>query len=69
MPSNATITAKTGPGLTATAVVLTDIQNFTFNCDGNTLAVMLRNGQVKYFAGYTTTLVTVSSGNYTLTVT
>lgn len=68
MASNATVTAKTGPAVQATAVVLTDIRSFTFDCDGNNLAVYLRNGQVKYFAGYSTVTVTVSGGNYTLTV-
>jgi len=68
MASTATVTAKIGPGLTATAVVLSDIRNFTFDCDGNSLSITLRNGEVKTFAGYTTMLVTKSGSNYTLTV-
>lgn len=68
MASNATVTAKIGPAVQATAVVLTDIRGFTFNCDGNNLGVTLRDGSVKYFAGYSTITVTVSGGNYTLTV-
>ncbi len=68
MASNATVTAKIGPGQQATAVVLTDIRGFTFNCDGNNLGVQMRDGSVKYYAGYSTITVTVSGGNYTLTV-
>lgn len=69
MASNATITAKIGPGQQATALVLTNIRNFSFDCLGNTLSVTLENGTVRTFAGYSTITVTVSSGNYTLTVT
>ena len=68
MSSSATVTAKIGPGVQATAVVLSDIRGFTFNCDGNNLGVQTRNGEWKYFAGYATITLTVSSGNYTLTV-
>lgn len=69
MASNATITAKTGAGQQATTLLLTNIRDFAFNCENNTLAVTCQNGEVKYFAGYSTITVTVSGGNYTLTVT
>ena len=68
MASSATITAKTGAGQQATTLVLSNIRNFTFNCENNVLAVTLSDGSVKYFAGYTTVTVTLSGSNYTLTV-
>ena len=68
MASSATVTAKIGPAVQATAVVLSDIRGFTFNCDGNNLGVQKRDGSWVYFGSYSTITVTVSSGNYTLTV-
>lgn len=68
MASNATITAKTGAGQQATSLVLTDIQEISFNCDGNVLDCVLRNGQHKFFAGFTTITLTLSGSSYTLTV-
>ena len=68
MPSQATITAKIGAGQQATALVLTNIRSFSFDCLGNTLNVVLDNHTVRTFAGYTTVTVTLSGSNYTLTV-
>jgi len=68
MPGSATITAKIGAGQQATSLVLSDVVSFGFDCDKNVCAVHLRNGQVKYFSGYATITVTVSSGTYTLTL-
>jgi hypothetical protein len=68
MASSATVTAKIGPGAQATSLALADIVDFGFDCDKNVCFIKLRNGSVKYFAGYSTITVTVSSGNYTLTL-
>lgn len=68
MASTATITAKIGPGQQATALVLNNIRNFTFDCAGNSLSVTLSDGTVRTFAGYSTVTVTLSGSNYTLTV-
>lgn len=68
--SQATVTAQVGPGLTATALVLTGIIDIDFDLVGEVLSVTLSNGQIRQFAltGSNTITLTASSGTYTLTI-
>lgn len=68
--SQATVTAAVGPGLDATALVITDIVDIDFNLPGEILSLTLSNGQVRQFAltGSNTITLTASGGTYTLTI-
>jgi hypothetical protein len=68
--SQATVTAAVGPGLTATAIVITDIVDIDFDLPGEVLSLTLTNGQVRTFAltGSNTITLTASGGTYTLTI-
>jgi len=71
MPSQVTVTAKTGPAVQNTAIVLTDASRVEFDLMDRTLFVS-QNGQVgikEYdLVGVTTISCTVSGANYTWTV-
>ena len=70
MPATATVTAKTGPGIQATAIVLTRITNIQFDLAAGVLFLSNGNGQVDQFelTGSNTITLTASGGNYTLAV-
>lgn len=68
MSSNATITAKTGAGVSVTALAISDVKSFGFDCQQSACYVETLDGKVRWFAGYTTITVTLSSGSYTLTL-
>lgn len=69
MPSQATVTAKIGPGLTATAVVLPDVSSIAFVNNMTVLRIMT-SGKLVDFDIYASTTVTytISSHNVTLSV-
>ena len=69
--STATITAKTGPGIQATALVLTDVTGINFDLNAGILFVNQGgNDVISQFAltGSNTITLTASGGVYTLTV-
>lgn len=75
MPSGtATVTATTGPGKTVTSKVISNIQRFSVDIANKMLYVNVTNsdpnGPVQEFAltNTVTFTVTVSAGNYTLTI-
>lgn len=70
MALNATITAKSGPGIQATSLVLTNCRGFQLDAMGEVLYVTLADGQVRDFSvsPATTWTLTVSGTTYTLTV-
>jgi hypothetical protein len=65
-----TVTGYTGPGVTATAVVITDVASFTVNVATGILQLNLSNGVIQKYAisAATTFTVTISGGNYTVTI-
>lgn len=73
MPSNktlaATVSGKTGPGNTVTAALMAPLRSVCFNTD-NVLEITDKNGYVSHIdiAAATTFTVTVSGGNYVVTV-
>lgn len=70
MASSATITAKVGPGNTVTALALSNVTEIKLNCESKVLTIS-QGSTVNEFdvnASSTYTL-TVSSGNFSLTVT
>jgi len=69
--STATVTAKTGPDIQATALVITDVVDIDFQLLAEVLQITKSNGQVKQFAlsGSNTITLTASGGTYTLTIT
>jgi len=71
MASQATITAKIGPGATATAQVWTGLKKFHLNLGGkNTLEVSGDQGEAIYDVNATTTLTCTitAGGNATIVV-
>ena len=70
MPSTATVTAKTGPALTATAMVLTGVTKMNFvTFPTSTLQVVCDQGQPYFDIQADTTLTaTISAGVITLTI-
>lgn len=69
MPSTATVTGKTGPGLTLTAGVFTGVTDIEFQIPINTLRLVCDQGIVYIsLSGSNTITMTASSGVYTLTV-
>ncbi len=72
MANTATITAYSGPGIAATAIVLTDVTQINFDLDAGVLFVNQGgNEKVNQFelTGSNTITLTASGGSYTLTVT
>lgn len=71
MSSSATITGKTGPAQTVTALSLTDVRSFLFNvAPTSVLQVTLNDGRVREFdiAATATVTATISSGVMALTI-
>lgn len=69
MPSTATVTAKTGPAIQDTAIVLTNVSSFNADIASQVLTVV-SNGLIKTYDlnGVTTFTVSISSGVYTITI-
>jgi hypothetical protein len=70
MASQLTITGKTGPAVTVTAQVLTNVTQFNMALGGKSfLEVFCDQGRKEYDLNATTTLTcTISAGNATLVV-
>lgn len=70
MPSQATVTAKAGPGLTATAVVHTNVTVFDLQLAGKSVLYIESDlGKTTYDINASTTLTcTISAGNATIVV-
>lgn len=71
--SSATITSKTGPAQTVTALAITDVRSFLFNLTGpnqSTLKITKTDGSVRDFdiAATATVTATISSGVMALTI-
>jgi hypothetical protein len=69
MPSQLTVTAKTGPAQQNTALVLADVTSINFDLVGRTARVYLSGaGGVKEYdlVGVTTVTFTISGANYTM---
>lgn len=70
---SATVTAKTGPAQQVTAGVFTNVKAFTVDLNENVLTLFYSN-PASYpsrdfdLTGVTTFTVSISSGNYTVTV-
>lgn len=70
MGSTATVTGKTGPGLTLTAGVFNNVTDIQFQIPDNTLRLVCDQGIVYIsLTGSNTITLTASSGVYTLTIT
>jgi len=70
MPSSVTVTAKAGPGLQATALVLSNISNIMFDMDNRKVQVNNSGTVIREFdlVGVTTITFSLSGANYTITV-
>jgi hypothetical protein len=71
MPSQLTVTAKTGPAVQATATVLADVSGINFNLNNRVVQVAQNNGaNIKEYdlVGVTTVTFTVSGSNYTMVI-
>ena len=68
MASTATITAKSGAGVQATALVLRNVIEFGFDCT-DTACWVRTPDQTRTFAGYTTIAVVKTGNDFTLTLT
>ncbi len=67
--STVTVTAKSGPGFTATALVITDVTSFTFDLEHGVLSVFVGSiVQVYALSTVTTVTVSISGSTYTVTV-
>lgn len=69
MPSQLTVTAKTGPGFTNTALVLTNVSEIKFDLVRK-VATVVSEGQIKEYDlyGVTTVTFTISGANYTMVI-
>lgn len=67
---NATVTAKSGPGLQTTAGSFTGVKSITFDPDAGTLTLTYPDQSFKTFSldGVTTFTVSISGRTYTVTV-
>lgn len=69
MPSQATITSKTGPGITVTSLVLTNLTKFNMDLAGKVLFTVSDQGQREFDIAATTTLTcTIAAGVATIVV-
>lgn len=70
MASQVTVTGKYGPGLTATATVITGVVAFGIDTEKEILTVNINTGEIRFFdiAAATTITVTVSGNTYTVTI-
>jgi hypothetical protein len=72
MPSQATVTAKTGPAIQATALVINNVLGYEVDLVGRWLQLRTSdqpNRVLEYdLAGVTTFTTSISGSNYTLTI-
>jgi hypothetical protein len=71
MPTGAvTVTGYAGPGMTVTAVVINNVTKFEVDIDKGMLRMTDTSGNLKEVAisAATTFTVTISGGNYTVTI-
>jgi hypothetical protein len=73
MPHQITVTAKTGPDRTSTAVVIPNVTRLDFDLNDKILQVYSDNqagNQIKEYelSAVTTVTVAIASGNWTVTV-
>jgi len=69
MPSTATVTAKIGPGVTATAIVISGVTSFGIDTTNEILTIVANGVTQQYdITAATTITCTVSGNSYTLTV-
>lgn len=70
MAGTATITAPTGPGVSATSLVFTGVRLIAFDPIAASVAITLADGSVKSFDMKATTTLTgtASAGTFTFTV-
>lgn len=70
MPSQVTITAKTGPGQTVTTLVLTGVTRIEYDTDPKSLLKILHDkGQSEFdIEASTVWTTTLSSGNITVVI-
>ena len=68
--SQATITAKIGPGVTVTSYVFENLSSITFDLINQTFTVTNTTGEIKHFSlgGVTTISCSISGTTYTWTV-
>ena len=69
MPSQATITGKTGPAATVTSLILTNLTKFNMDLANKVLFTVSDQGQREFDLAATTTLTcTIASGVATIVV-
>lgn len=70
MPNTATVTAKSGPNIAATAQVFNDLSSVAFNVGAQTLVIVQTGNRVTHFDlfGVATVTYTISSHSATITV-
>jgi hypothetical protein len=71
MPSTATVTSKIGPAITVTAAVLQNVVNVEYDIAARVIRVKQSdpNKITEYdYAATTTVTMTVSAGNWTITI-
>ena len=73
MPHQATVTAKTGPDRTNTAVVIPNVTGVDFQLNDKRLFISTEQGvgdNIKEYdlSGVTTVTVTITAGNYAVVV-
>lgn len=71
MASQLTVTAKTGPAVQNTALVLSDVTNINFDLVGRVVQVFQNStGKIKEYdlVGVTTVTFTISGSSYTMVI-
>jgi hypothetical protein len=71
MANQVTITAKAGPAIQATAVVITGVTAINYNFGNQTISVFVSTTptpQIYDLTGVTTITTTVSGSNYTVAI-
>jgi hypothetical protein len=68
MPNNITVTSKTGPALTVTAQVISNVRDIEFRLVDQVLKVTDINSKISHFDLYGTTTVTYSVTTHVATV-
>lgn len=69
MANTVTITSTTGPGVTDTALVLTDVVDLRFNFAARTVYVKRESGPGQYFSFNSITTVTFTISGVSSTIT
>lgn len=71
MPSQVTITAKTGPAIQVTSQVITNVTDINFDLVHRELDIITSDGIIHEFdlVGVTGVTFTISGANYTIAIT